>query len=77
MRIMNRREFKVFTGIFRRLKFFERIYADCDEEEMLEILKYFESEPFADALEDLTARIIRHMETLPEPGIGCNRRKIS
>ena len=75
--LMNRTEFRIFVGIFRQLRYFERLYADCDESEMMEIFECFESEPFTDALEDLTVRIIRHMETLPESGIGCNRRKIS
>jgi len=74
---MNKAEFGIFVGIFRRLKYFERLYTDCDENEIKEIFEYFEQEPFTDALEDMTARVIRFMETLPEPGSGYNRRRIN
>ena len=74
---MDRQEAEIFRGIFKRLGYFEIPEMDWIADEEQEILDSYSSESLPDALHDLTAKIIRHIEVMPDPIDGCKKRMIS
>ena len=64
---MNKEEFEIFKGIFKRFKYFELPEINYDPEEAQEILDSYSQLSLPEALESITRKIIRHMEVLPEP----------
>ena len=65
---MRKTEFELFKGIFRKLRYFEQLAPDLTEEQIQEIMESYECASLPEAMEEITARIIRHMEQKPEPG---------
>lgn len=65
---MRKTEFEIFKGIFRKLRYFEKLEPDLTDEQIQEIMESYECASLPEAMEEITARIIKHMEQKPEPG---------
>ena len=74
---MDRQEAEIFRGIFKRLGYFEIPEMEWIADEEQEILDSYTSESLPDALHDLTAKIIRHIEVIPDPAEEYKKRMIS
>ena len=74
---MDRQETEIFRGIFKRLGYFEIPEMEWIADEEQEILDSYSSESLPDALNDLTAKIIRHIEVISDPADEYKKRMIS
>ena len=74
---MNRQEAEIFQGIFKRLRYFEIPEMEWIADEEQEIMDSYSSESLPDALHDLTGKIIRHIEMMPDSIDGYTKRMIS
>jgi len=74
---MDRQEAEIFRGIFKRLGYFEIPEMEWIADEEQEILDSYCSESLPDALHDLTAKIIRHIEMMSDPADRYKKRMIS
>lgn len=74
---MDRQEAEIFRGIFKRLGYFEIPEMEWIADEEQEILDSYSSEALPEALNDLTAKIIRHIEVIPDPAEEYKKRMIS
>ncbi len=74
---MNKDEYDLFCGIFKRLGYFEISEPDYSAEEVQDILESYRSCSLSVALEKISTKIVRHTEDLPEYCVRSVGRKIS